>query len=176
MLSSKKSSNVEVHYSIGLEHDTYVDIWNEFAKHIIRLGYAIKMTYLISEHDGISMLRDVLSCFSVHSELKHGINMTSSEAKELLKILFNENLGYFLAKLSLASASTVNIRSSEVISKIAKHRVSKKVNDILIKISGVSYNSLGLDEVNIEDFKARLTILSNILVSVCDIALGVYGK
>jgi len=176
MLSSKKASNVEVRYSIGLEHDTYVDIWNEFAKHMIRLGYAIKMTYLISEYDGISMLRDVLGCFSDHSELKHDINMTSSEAKELLKTLFNENLGYFLAKLSLASASTVNTRSSEIVSKIAEHRISKKVNDILIKISGVNYNSLSLDELNIGDLKAKLTTLSSILVSICDIALGIYGK
>ncbi|OYT59385.1 MAG: hypothetical protein B6U75_03885 [Desulfurococcales archaeon ex4484_217_1] len=176
MLSSKKASNVEVQYSIRLERDTYVDIWNEFTKHMIRLGYAIKMTYLISEYDGISMLKDILSCFSNNGGLKHSINMTSSEAKELLKTLFNENLGYFLAKLSLASASTVNFRSSETVSKIAEHRISKKVNDVLIKISGVNYNSLSLNELNIEDFKAKLASLSNVLVSICDIALGVYGK
>ena len=174
MLSSKEATNVEAQYTV--EHETYVNIWDEFIRHMVRLGYAIKMAYLISEYDGISMLRDVLKCFSEHSELSGCINLSSDEARKILKILFNENVGYFLAKLSLASALTSNVERLNIVDRIIKHKISEKTNNLLIELSGVNYNDINLSKQGIKGFKTKLAVLSNILASICDIALGVYGK
>jgi len=174
MLSSKETSNIEVQYCA--EYRTYADIWDEFIRHMVRLGYAIKMAYLISEYDGISMLRDVLKCFSEHNKLSIGIDLSSDEARKILKVLFNENIGYFLAKLSLAFALTSNVEKLNIADKVIKHKISEKTNNLLIKLSSVDYNDIDLSRQSIKGFKTKLAVLSSILASVCDIALGVYGK
>lgn len=145
------------------------DMLREFINLMFKLGQAIKVTYSVSETDGISMLRDILTCFLPGSNVKFNLKIDSNEAKEALKMLFREDLGCFIAKLS---TSIVNISYQEIDNKLRNYRISEKVNSLLAKISGINYN----DIVDLSTSKGKLATLSSILVVICEKALGVYRK
>ncbi|RLG75028.1 MAG: hypothetical protein DRO23_05100 [Thermoprotei archaeon] len=163
MLSTgKKTSSIE-------DYEVERTVLREFIDHMFKLGQAIKITYYISETDGISMLRDVLTCFLPSPNAKFNLEIDSNEAKEVLRMLFKEDLGCFIAKLS---TSIVDISRHEISSKLRNYRISEKTNSLLAKISGVDYN----DIVDLSTSRGKLAVLSSVLVMVCERALGVYGK